>query len=199
MVKFKGLRTAEVTVTVEVELDEVEFTAVGDVIHDSDAKVAAIEKVKAALADSVVFIGARADLDVVMDAKEEDAYEAACLEKYAEEDARRTKCDEIGKELGCSASVWSMGHGDSYHNRIINDDVFLEDIKEDIPLIYSSYEGTVTVFVAASDRGITYRNLWIAADAAIKQSGNNHHIFVENAKLTTEDDGANYLTLYTGS
>jgi hypothetical protein len=59
-------------------------------------------------------------------------------------------------------------------------------------LVYKNHWGENPVYVPIG--GTTWADLWVAANAAIKQSGDNHHWFIEGFRQASED-----LYLHTGS
>ncbi len=93
---------------------------------------------------------------------------------------------DIGEKNGFS-SIWSIDH--------VQDLTANHPFSERTILSYKDHWGKKEVRVAIE--GPTWVDLWRAADIAIKQSGDNHHIFIEH--FVTHRFEASTIELGTGS
>lgn len=110
---------------------------------------------------------------------------AAYDEEEAVTEQRSAHYEEISKEIG-AASIWSLSE--------ISDLNTPHGFELPSPyLIYSSHWGKKPVTQAIL--GPTWKDLYRAADASIRMSGDNHHVFIEAFTMTA--DGG--LELSTGS
>lgn len=62
-------------------------------------------------------------------------------------------------------------------------------------MVYRNHWGAEPVSV--SIQGLTWAALWVAANAAIRDSGDDHHVYIEAFRLDAEDPRT--LVLSTGS
>jgi hypothetical protein len=92
--------------------------------------------------------------------------------------------DNVGYRLGIHSTVWSMSEVDDLDSP--------HPYRGAQTLVYNAHWGEKPVYVPIV--GTTWADLWVAADAAIKQSGDNHHVFIEGFEQASED-----LYLHTGS
>jgi len=108
------------------------------------------------------------------------------LDDDSDDDDEFTKSDhydDVGDKLGLS-TIWSMFEVDDLNSP--------HPYRGAQTLVYKDHFGEKPVYVPIA--GITWADLWVAADAAIKQSGDNHHVFIEGFA-----QGSEYLFLRTGS
>ena len=91
------------------------------------------------------------------------------------------------KELGLS-SVWSMYEADNLNEP--------HPYAGATTIIYTDHWGD-TDAVRVPINGLTWAALYVAANAAIRDSGDTHHIYIENFKPSKDD--ATVLVLSTGS
>ena len=96
----------------------------------------------------------------------------------------------VKKDLGIHDSEWSCYE--------------VEDLNQRHP-----YEGATAVLykdpwaghprpaVEVPINGLTWAALWVAANAAIRDSGDRHHVFIESFEVSKDDPSV--LTLHTGS
>ena len=115
----------------------------------------------------------------------------ADVRKQEEEidDAKRELYCRVTEELGVG-SIWSMSEVtdfDSSFRKYYN--------IEDAPRVAVTYQG---VTVVMEDTEITWKDLFKAADRAIKLSGDTHHIFIEGFQVSRENEQTS-LMLSTGS
>jgi hypothetical protein len=114
-----------------------------------------------------------------------DALEGAYQQESEVSDRRYAHYSSVREKLGMNA-IWSIDE--------------VEDLSERHPfegvtkIVYKPFgERAVTKQV----NGITWAALYVAADAAIWASGDDHHIFIENFSPCADDSQA--LELSTGS
>jgi len=110
---------------------------------------------------------------------------------YEQDDAaferKSTHYGQVQEELGLSA-VWSMYQ--------------VDNLSEPHPyagattVIYTDHWGDKDA-VRVPITGLTWAALYVAANAAIRDSGDTHHIYIENFRISKED--ATTLVLSTGS
>lgn len=102
-------------------------------------------------------------------------------------DARSKHFEEVGFEEGFTTN-WSMYE--------------VTNLDEPHPwpsaerVVYDGHWGDTAPNVDLKSMGNTWRDLWAAADYAINQSGDRHHVFIEGFRPT---NGGKDLELLTGS
>lgn len=95
--------------------------------------------------------------------------------------------DEVSKELGIRDSEWSI------HT--------VEDMNDRHPfegadcVVYRNHWGPKSV--SANVNGLTWAALWVAANQCIRDSGDSHHVYIENFEQDSEDPRTVFLS--TGS
>lgn len=113
---------------------------------------------------------------------------AGLVGAYDQDDRAYTKnrdhFEQVQKDLGLMDSIWSM-----YEVPDLNVRHPFEGAQE---VVYRNHWGEKTVYVQIN--GSTWAALWVAANAAIRDSGDDHHIFIED--FTRSGDS---LILSTGS
>lgn len=100
------------------------------------------------------------------------------------------KCEHyecIRKELGLT-SVWSMYEADDLNER--------HPYQDAKTIVYTDHWGHADA-VRVPINGLTWAALYVAANAAIRDSGDDHHVYIENFKPSKDD--ASTLVLTTGS
>ena len=101
-------------------------------------------------------------------------------------DAKNEHYDTVKQELGLS-SIWSIYE--------------VEELAQPHPyagaarVIYRDHWGDVPTVTAIN--GLTWAALWVAADACIRDSGDEHHVFIERFRRDKNDPRT--LVLTTGS
>lgn len=110
---------------------------------------------------------------------------------YEQDDAvfsRRSRhYDDVADQLNLAHSNWSIYE--------------VEDLGERHPfehadrVLYENHWGGAPVSV--SIQGLTWQALWVAANAAIRDSGDSHHVYIEDFRAHPEDPRT--LLLSTGS
>ncbi len=109
---------------------------------------------------------------------------------YDQDDrAFKTKSDHFEKtqeELGLSA-IWSVYEVDNMTDR--------HPFEGADRVVYKDHWGDKPV--SCSINGLTWAALYVAANACIRDSGDNHHVFIEDFKPGEDDPRTLYLT--TGS
>jgi hypothetical protein len=111
---------------------------------------------------------------------------AAYEQDEAAYDAAEAHFEEVEKELGGLKSIWSMHE--------------IKDLRAPHPwpeIKTLSYQSWGKDEVKVSIDGLLWKDLWVAADNAIKASRNNHHIFIEN--FTPSETSDFELVLSCGS
>lgn len=94
---------------------------------------------------------------------------------------------DVGQQLELKHSEWSIYE--------------VEDLGERHPfegadrVVYRNHWGKEPVSVSIN--GLTWQALWVAANAAIRDSGDSHHVYIEDFSIDTEDPRT--LLLSTGS
>ena len=95
--------------------------------------------------------------------------------------------DSVKKELGVEHSEWSIYEVDNLSDR--------HPYSGADRVVYRNHWGSEAVSV--SIQGLTWAALWVAANAAIRDSGDDHHVYIESFELDGEDSRT--LVLSTGS
>ena len=93
----------------------------------------------------------------------------------------------VKSELGLRNSEWSIYEVDNLSDS--------HPFPGATKLLYKDHWGEEPV--VCEILGFTWAALWVAADACIRDSGDEHHVFVENFKVSKKDPET--LILYTGS
>lgn len=114
------------------------------------------------------------------------------LESAYEQDdqAYRTKSDHfdaVQAELGLTSN-WSIYEVDNLSDR--------HPYEGADRVVYTNHWGELRD-VSCSINGLTWAALWRAADACIRDSGDEHHVFIEGFRVDEEDPRT--LILFTGS
>jgi len=106
---------------------------------------------------------------------------------YDQEDAAFKRLsnhyDQVKKELQLT-TIWSVYEVDDIHSE--------HPYRGARTLVYKDHWGDKPVYKPVL--GTTWAHLWVAAEAAIKDSGDGHHAFIEGFQQAGED-----LFLTTGS
>ena len=99
---------------------------------------------------------------------------------------RKTKhYTRVASELGVEA-LWAMYEVDDLSER--------HPFEGATKIVYKQLSGRTVI---KHVNGLTWAALYVAANAAIRDSGDSHHIFIENFSLCTDD--STVLELSTGS
>jgi len=118
-------------------------------------------------------------------------FDAGLADAYAQDNAaferKHDHYEFIGLKAGIRVSRWSIYE--------------VEDLEAEHPykgaerICYRDHWGDAPVF--REIKGPRWRDLWKAADLAIEDSGDQHHIFIESFVASTQQPGT--LRLTTGS
>ena len=95
--------------------------------------------------------------------------------------------DSVKKELGVEHSEWSIYEVDNLSDR--------HPYAGADRVVYRNHWGSEAVSVSIN--GLTWAALWVAANAAIRDSSDNHHVYIEAFEPDAEDPRT--LVLVTGS
>ena len=95
--------------------------------------------------------------------------------------------DSVKQELGVEHSEWSIYEVDNLSAR--------HPYAGADRVVYRNHWGSEAVSVSIN--GLTWAALWVAANAAIRDSGDDHHVYIESFELDGEDPRT--LVLSTGS
>lgn len=95
--------------------------------------------------------------------------------------------DSVKAELSLKNSEWSLYEVDNLSDR--------HPFEGADRVVYKDHWGDKPV--QSSINGLTWAALWVAADACIRDSGDNHHIFIEDFRPAEDDPRT--LILQTGS
>lgn len=95
--------------------------------------------------------------------------------------------DEIGKELGISDSEWSIHSVESMSDR--------HPFEGADRIVYRDHWGPKPV--SSSINGLSWAALWVAANRCVRDSGDEHHVFIEQFSPDPKDPRT--LVLSTGS
>lgn len=95
--------------------------------------------------------------------------------------------DEVKVQLGLRHSEWSVYEVDN-----LNDRHSFEGVTK---VVYKDHWGEKPV--ECQINGATWAALWVAADACIRDSGDEHHVYVEQFRVSKTDPQVVYMT--TGS
>lgn len=102
-------------------------------------------------------------------------------------DHKSENYNRVRKELGLDA-VWSMYEANDLNER--------HPYEGATSVIYTDHWGDADA-VRVPITGLTWAALYVAANAAIRDSGDTHHVYIENFKPAKDD--ASVLVLTTGS
>jgi len=102
-------------------------------------------------------------------------------------DRKSDHYNDVGQQLGMDNSSWSVYEVDNLADR--------HPYEGADRVVYKDHWGGKAV--SCSINGLTWSALWIAANACIRDSGDAHHIFIEDFKPDAEDPRT--LILQTGS
>lgn len=94
---------------------------------------------------------------------------------------------DVGKELGLTNSTWSAYEADNLSD--------CHPYAGANRVVYKDHWGDKPV--SCSINGSTWAALWVAADACIRDSGDEHHVYIEQFTISQADPGT--LILSTGS
>jgi len=95
--------------------------------------------------------------------------------------------DDVSAQLGMDHSNWSIYEVDNLTDR--------HPYEGAERVVYKDHWGKKAL--SCSINGLTWSALWIAANACIRDSGDDHHIFIESFRPDAEDPCT--LILSTGS
>ena len=95
--------------------------------------------------------------------------------------------DSVKQELGVEHSEWSIYEVDNLSDR--------HPYEGADRVVYRNHWGSEPV--SASIQGLTWAALWVAANACIRDSGDDHHVYIESFEPDAEDPRT--LVLSTGS
>ena len=95
--------------------------------------------------------------------------------------------DEVKADLGIKNSEWSVYEVDNMNER--------HPYQGATVVCYKNHWGEKPVSSAIN--GSTWNALWVAANACIRDSGDEHHVFIEQFRQSQENPEVLYLT--TGS
>ena len=116
-----------------------------------------------------------------------EGLEGAYEQDHQAFDRKSKHFDAVKDQLGLKHSEWSIYE--------------VEDMNERHPfagagtVTYKDHWGDKPVSVAIN--GLTWNALWVAADACIRDSGDQHHVFIERLRPSKEDPTVLFLS--TGS
>ena len=122
-----------------------------------------------------------------------DRMRAALRGAYAQdEDAFAKKSNhyhEVRESLGITDSEWSIYEVNNMSER--------HPFEGADRVVYRDHWGESDTPVQCSVNGLTWAALWVAADACIRDSGDEHHVYIE--RFTPDKDDPRTLILTTGS
>lgn len=95
--------------------------------------------------------------------------------------------DEVKEQLDIRGSEWSLFEVDALNER--------HTFEGATVVVYKDHWGGKPV--SAAINGSTWQALWIAANACIRDSGDEHHVFIEQFRQSKENPEVLYLS--TGS
>lgn len=95
--------------------------------------------------------------------------------------------DDVKAQLGLTNSEWSIYEVDNLSDR--------HPFEGAVAVCYKDHWGEDHVTININ--GSTWAALWIAANAAIRDSGDEHHVFIERFRRSQENPEVLYLS--TGS
>ena len=117
--------------------------------------------------------------------------EAGLARAYEEDhkafDNKHDHYEDVRSQLGLSNSVWSIFEVDNLADR--------HPFEGADRVVYKDHWGNKAV--SCSVNGSTWAALYVAANACIRDSGDSHHIFIEQFDIDKEDTRT--LVLRTGS
>lgn len=102
-------------------------------------------------------------------------------------DAKNDHYGSVKQDLGLKNSEWSI-----YEVEELGQPHSFEGAER---VIYRDHWGDLPTVTAIN--GLTWAALWVAADACIRDSGDEHHVFIE--RFRRDKDDPNTLVLSTGS
>lgn len=115
----------------------------------------------------------------------------ALASAYDQDDAvfsRRSRhYDDVASQLNLAHSNWSIYEVEDLGQR--------HPFQDADQVLYENHWGGAPVSV--SIQGLTWQALWVAANAAIRDSGDSHHVYIEDFRAHPEDPRT--LLLSTGS
>ena len=128
--------------------------------------------------------------DVAMDADEKAKFEAWCAAENDDWEAQMDRINRLGEEIGIVSCCYSMGS----EEKLLKNELFAEG---KVRIDYDGGWGTAVTGEVLTDP--TYQDVWKAADVAVRMSGDGHHVFLEIAKFSHEEDGVKVYSLWFGS
>ena len=102
-------------------------------------------------------------------------------------DLKSNHYSDVGRQLGMDNSEWSVYEVDNLSDR--------HPYEGADRVVYKNHWGKNPV--SCGINGLTWSALWIAANACIRDSGDDHHMFIEDFAPDAEDPRT--LVLSTGS
>ena len=162
----------------EVTLTANEFKTIHNAVCDLDSLVHRLEEVlKPDLYEKLI--------------KARNSIRTGLAGAYEQDDkvfSRRSRhFDSVSAELGVRSSEWSMYEVDNMSDR--------HSFEGADRVVYKDHWGDKPV--SCSINGLTWAALWVAADACIRDSGDQHHVYIE--QFTRDSADPRTLILSTGS
>ena len=127
------------------------------------------------------------EIEAVVERIRKVALKSAYEQENQDFDAKWQHYDRVRSQLGLRSnwSLYQVGDLDQRHA-----------YPGAAYVIYDEHWGESGEVVKAIN-GLTWSALWVAADAAIRHSGDGHHCFIES--FTPVEDKPGHLRLHTGS
>ena len=116
-----------------------------------------------------------------------DSLKGAYEQDHKSFESKSDHYDDVKTQLGLDHSVWSIYEVNNLSER--------HPFAGATKVVYKDHWGTKPV--SCEVVGATWAALYVAANACIRDSGDGHHIFIEQFKPSKEDAGV--LILQTGS
>ena len=116
----------------------------------------------------------------------EKGLQGAYAQDHADMDRKQDHYDRIKEELGLK-SIWSVFEVSDLSTR--------HPFEGATKVVYKDHWGDKPTECRIN--GLTWAALWVAADACIRDSGDNHHVFIELFRV--KEDDPTVLFLITGS
>lgn len=124
-------------------------------------------------------------------AKVRNTIRESLADAYLQDDTAFTRkskhYDQVKEQLGIQFSEWSLYEVDNLNDR--------HPFEGATRLVYRDHWGAGPV--ERQINGSTWTALWLAANACIRDSGDEHHVFIEQFKVSDEDPSL--LVMQTGS
>lgn len=163
----------------EVTLKGDEFKRIHNGLYDLDSVINLLEDVlkpelykKLSKATKEIRVGLKG-------AYEQEAEDSRCKYKHY---------SNVAEDLGIKNSTWSIYEVDNLSDR----HPYTADT-----LVYRDHWGNKPV--EKSINGLTWAALFVAADACIRDSGDEHHTYIERFVAEHDNKGRTVLVLQTGS